>query len=452
MKSLSNHSTTSLIFSVFILLIFVSYTVIRILNLSQSVQKVKPTADTPAYMRISREPIFGHEFLAGSRPFTFPLILKLLRNDPQRVVWAQGIFSIICWGVLAVSVAYLLQVSFLRPIAFCLILLLSLHRYVVAWDSVLLTESVSLSLMALFITGWLWLMGGWHWQKAVFILPVAFLWAFSRDTNGWVVLMIAVFLLLLWLLRYTDNKYLILATVFLVIFFLSNLSASLGSRWVFPFQNILGRRILPAEQATVFFANCGMPVSPALMQLAGGYANSSNRAFYEDPALGEYRLWLHQSGKACYIKWLLSDPARSVRLPLSEWNTLISMENIQPFLFSKKFSPILPARLEAIFFPRKSLLTIFTVALGTVFIAVLAKAWVLNKTWWVVIGLNLLIFPHYFIVWHGDVMGIYRHVLSVSVQFYLGIWFLALFLLDRILLFQVIQEDPIRQLFMRNAK
>ena len=43
-----------------------------------------------------------------------------------------------------------------------------------------------------------------------------------------------------------------------------------------------------------------------------------------------------------------------------------------------------------------------------------------NKAWWVVIGLNILILPHYFITWHGDVMGIYRHVLTASIQFYLG--------------------------------
>jgi hypothetical protein len=323
---------------------------------------------------------------------------------------------------------------------------------VIAWDSVLLTESVSLSLMALFLAGWLWLIKGWRWYKAILLSIVAFLWAFTRDTNAWVVLMVALFLLLLSGLGQIDKKYLVLSVAFLVMFFLSNVSADLGDRWVFPFQNILGRRILSEARAVDFFTNCGLPVSPSLMQLSGGYANSLDRAFYKDPALEEYRLWLHQPGKACYVKWLLSDPLESIKRPLNEFNSLISMQNIQPFLFSRAFSPILPARLEAMLFPGQLLLLVFTVVLGLIVIAILTRAWMQNKSWWVIIGLNVLTFPHYFITWHGDVMGIYRHVLSVSIQFYLGMWLLLLLVMDRVLSFKTIQEESSNRLFLRSAK
>jgi hypothetical protein len=433
-------------------LVLAGYAAIRAVNLSQAVQKVKTTADTPSYVRISKESIFGAKFLANARPFIFPLILKVFRNNEETVAWAQGIFSIVSWGILAIAVAYSLQVSFLKLIALVLILLLSLYRYVIAWDSVLLTESVSLSLMTLFLAGWLWLAKGWRWHKATLISVVAFLWTFSRDTNAWVVLMIAFFLLLLVSLRQIDKKYLVLSGVFIVMFLVSNLSADLGDRWVFPFQNILGRRILPNARAVDYFANCGMPVSPSLMQLAGGYANGSDRAFYEDPALEEYRLWLDESGKACYVKWLLSSPWESIKRPFSEFDLLVSLENIQQFLFSKTFSPILPARVEAVLFPRGQLLFVFAVLLGIVLIAILTKAWMQNKIWWIIIGMNILIFPHYFITWHGDVMGIYRHVLGVSIQFYLGTWLLMLLVVDSVLSFKTVQESSINRLLMRNAR
>jgi len=431
-------------------LILASYSTVRILNLSQAVQKIKTTADTTSYIRISKESIFDTRFLASSRPFIFPLALKIFGDNMERVVWAQGVFSIISWSILAVSVAYSLHISFLRLIAFGLILLLSLYRYIIGWDSVMLTESLSLSFMALFIAGWFWLMNSWRWQKAIFILAVALLWAFCRDTNAWFILMIALLLLLLFSLHYTDKKYLILASAFIVLFFLSNLSADFGGRWDFPFQNVLGRRILPSAQAVDFFINCGMPVSPALIQLTGEYANSLDRAFYEDPALEDYRLWLNQSGKLCYVKWLLSSPLESIKLPVAEFNTLISMQNLQSFLFSKKFSPILPTRLEALLYPRQPLI-LFAIECGIALVAILTKAWMQNKVWWAVIVLNILVFPHYFIVWHGDVMGIYRHVLTVSIQFYLGTWLLVLFALDSVLSFKAIQESPINQLFVRRV-
>lgn len=450
MKPFALMPKTTLIY-ILVVLILASYAAVRISNLARAVESVKSTADTTSYVRISNEPVFSSEFLGTSRPFVFPLVLKLFNNDEEAVAWAQGVFSIISWSILALAVGYSLQVAFLRLIAFGLVLLFSLYRYVLAWDSVLLTESVSLSLMALFLASWLWLMKGWGWHKAILLGLVTLFWTFARDTNAWVILMVALFLVLLIALRQIDKRYLALSAAFLVMFILSNLSADLGDRWVFPFQNILGRRVLPDGGAVDYFANCGMPVSPALLERAGGYANSADRAFYDDPALEEYRLWLHESGKTCYVKWLLSDPLQSIRRPLAEFNALVSLRDIQPFLFSRSFSPILPGRLEAVLFPRRQLLLFFALLLATVLMAVLMKAWMQNKSWWIVIGMNLLIFPHYFITWHGDVMGIYRHVLGVSIQFYLGAWLLLLFVADSALSFKAIQEGSIHRLFMRSA-
>ncbi len=454
MKQLANIPKVTLIYVVLIAFILVSYSTIRILNLSQAVQKVKTTADTPSYVRISKESVLGTEFVANTRPLLFPLLLKLFGGNIERVAWAQGVFSMISWSILAASVAYSLQLGFLRFAAFGLILLLSLYRYVIGWDSVMLTESLSLSFMVLFIASWLWLMKGWRWQKAIIVMTMALLWAFCRDTNAWVVLMVALFLVLLFCLRYIDKKYLTLSAAFILIFFLSNLSADVGGRWIFPFQNVLGQRILPNAEAINFFANCGMPVSPELIDLAGEFSSGQDRAFYLDPALVGYRSWLYQSGKACYVKWLVSNPIRSIQEPITEFNSLISLENIQPFLFSKRFSPILPGRLEAILFPHQQPLIVFAVICGITLIAILTKAWKQNKVWWVVIVLNVLVFPHYFIIWHGDVMGIYRHVLMASIQFYLGVWMLILFAADSILSFQAAQEGFVHRLLsgMQNNK
>lgn len=450
MKPLAGIQKSTLAY-VLLALALAAYVGVRILNLAQAVQKVKSTADTTSYVRISQEPVLDADFLAGSRPFMFPLLLKLFGNNADAVVWAQGIFSILSWSLLAVSLASSLRTPFLRLAAFIFILVFSLYRYIIGWDSVLLTESMSLSLMALFLAGWFWLIRQWRWERVAFVMVVALFWTFTRDTNAWVVFMIAAFLLLLAALRLIDRRYLVLSAAFLVMFFLSNASADHGDRWVFPFQNVLGQRILPNAQMLDFFADCGMPVSPELMNLAGRYANSSERAFYEDPALADYRLWLHQAGKRCYMKWLLSDPLASIQAPMTEFNDLISMQNLQSFLFSKKFAPVLPGRVEAVLFPRQGLLILFALVWAAVLIAVLTEAWRQGKIWWLVIGMNILLLPHYFITWHGDVMGIYRHVVSASIQFYLGMWVLILLALDSVFSLKVIQAGRINQLFTRSA-
>ncbi len=261
--------------------------------------------------------------------------------------------------------------------------------------------------------------------------------------------MIAVSLLALVVVRLIDKKYLLLSTAFMILFFLSNLSADSGGRWIFPFQNVLGRRILPDAQAVAFFASCGMPVSSELTQLSGEFASGLDRAFYNDPALENYRAWLQQAGKSCYIKWLLSDSLESIKHPIAEFNTLMSLENIQSFLFSRRFSPILPARLEAMLYPRQRPWIVFLAACGVLFVAIFTRAWTHNKTWWVAILMVILVFPHYFIVWHGDVMGIFRHVVSASIQFYLGLWTLALLIADWVLSYKAVQESRIGRLLIR---
>lgn len=448
MKTLAMIPRSTSIYTLMALLLL-GYGIVRVLNLSEAVQRVKSTADTTSYVRISNERIFSSQFVAAARPFVFPLLLKLLGGDQEKAVWAQALFSILSWSTLAWAVASSLHFYLLKFAGFVLILLFSLYRYIIGWDSVLLTESLSLSLMALFIAGWVWLLKGWRWHKAFFVLAVGFFWTFCRDTNAWVVLMIAVFLLVLVVLRQINRNYLFLSTSFMILFLLSNLSADSGGRWIFPFQNVLGRRILPDAQAVAFFASCGMPLSPELTQLTGEFASGLDRAFYNDPALEDFRAWLHGAGKSCYIQWLLSDPLESIRRPVAEFNTMISLENIQPFLFSRRFSPMLPARLEALLYPSRQSWILFLAACGIMLAAVFNRAWTYNKTWWVAIFLILLVFPHYFIVWHGDVMGIYRHMVSVSIQLYLGIWALTLLIADWLLSLKVIQEHRVGQLLFR---
>ena len=411
----------------------VFYSTVRIISLSQVVQRVKSTADTTAYMRISQEPVFSREFLAGSRPLLFPLVLKLFGQDAERVVWAQGVFSILSWSILAVALASSLRTDILKIGAACFILLLSLYQYIIGWDSVLLTESLSLSLMALLVAGWLWLMQGWRWTKVVLILVAAFLWSLCRDTNAWMLLMIAGVLLVLLIFGIINKKYLVFIAAFGIMFYLSNLSADLGNRWVFPFQNVLGRRLLPNTQAVDHLASCGMPVSPNLMGLAGEFANGQDRAFYNDPALESYRSWLVESGKSCYIRWLLSDPLQSFGQPMSEFDVLVGMQKIQPFLFSRRFSPVLPARVEATLTLRQQSTLVFILASSLAVLALLTRAMRRNRAWWVAIVLTALVFPHFFIVWHGDVLGIERHAVSAGIQLYLGMWILLLLASDDLL-------------------
>jgi hypothetical protein len=115
-----------------------------------------------------------------------------------------------------------------------------------------------------------------------------------------------------------------------------------------------------------------------------------------------------------------------------EFNGLLGIQNLQSFLFSRKFSPILPGRIQALLYPSRAPLIVFLLALVIAIIAILTKARQKNPAWLIPMILILLVFPHYFLVWHGDVLGIDRHVITASIQLYLGTWLLLLLALDSI--------------------
>jgi len=60
------------------------------------------------------------------------------------------------------------------------------------------------------------------------------------------------------------------------------------------------------------------------------------------------------------------------------------------------------------------------------------QAWKANAAWMVFLASSLLIYPHLFIVWHGDTSGMDRHALSLAVQFILSCWLLLFLGIDAI--------------------
>ncbi len=410
--------------------LFIAYAALRWSNEAPAFERARAVSDTPAYMRIARLPLSDPDFWLNARPFLFPLTLKAFGGSHPAVASFQATFSILCWGVLALAVSSAMKHTALRFLTFGLLLTLSLERHIAGWDLVMLTESLSLSLLALFVAGWLWLLQGWRWWKVAALILVSCLWAFCRDTNAWLLLILAGLIFLTVLFLKANKRFLTLSLAFGLLFGVSNFTANTGQRWVFPFQNVLAERILPNPSALTFFSNCGMPITPELMQLVEGHAGSAERAFYTQPALESYRAWLYAHGKSCYLRWLLSVPWQSLRQPLTDFEALVRFERVDRF-FPQRYQPALPWYLERLLYPRDALLWLWALSSLAALAAVFWRAWKTNPAWNVFLALCLLIYPHLFIVWHGDTSGSDRHALSLAVQFVLACWLLLFLLLEK---------------------
>ena len=405
--------------------VFCVYALIRCLTAPYIVDKPRVLADSAAYERISRYDILSPDMWLASRPPLFPLLLKAAGQDFDRAASLQLGLSIPAWGLLALMVSRFIPPPALRVAGFTLLLLFSLEEHVAGWDFVMMSESLSVTTLVLFLAACLWLLESWKPGRVTVALLAGFALAFTRDTNAWMLLMLALLITVGVIVRWAPRKSLILAGGLAMLFLLSNASADRGNRWVFPLGNLITQRVLPDDSAVRYFGSCGMPVSPELLQLAGKFANSDDQALFTGPELETLRRWLYDHGKACYVGWLIAHPLRQA------WNALYQTGNLVAFpdvgrYFSNRYTPMLPGWLESLLYPEQFTLWIWGLSTAAAVIAVWRRAWRGNPLWYVFVCLNVLVFPHLFLTWHGDSMAPDRHALSVGVQLYLGAWLLIL--------------------------
>jgi hypothetical protein len=329
--------------------IFAAYTVGRLISALPALNKPRSLADTTAYLRISQQPVLDVHFWGSTRPLIFPLLLKIVHQNLRLTAALQLGISILAWGFLALMIARCMRDRNMRLSAFALVLAFSLDRHITGWDFVMMTESLSISFLVLFIAFGLWLLEGWQIGKVIALCVAGLMLAFTRDTNAWLLLMLAGFLALAVLLRWTHPRALILAFFLTFTFSISNANANLGGRWVFPLGNLIGKRVLPDPAAVRFFESCGMPVSPALIQLQGKFSNAEDRAIYKNPELAPFRSWLEEDGKSCYMRWLISDPIYRIVETFQEFDGLIAFTNVDKY-FSRLYDPLMPVAVGRFFY------------------------------------------------------------------------------------------------------
>lgn len=412
------------------LFIFFVYVVIRVVANISAIQNPRELADTTAYLRISQAPISNQEFWGDARPFVFPLLLKISsQNVSVATVFHLGL-SILAWGCLAWMVSESLRGVFLKFTSFGVLLVLSMVRHLASWDYVMMTESLSVTFLVLFLALGIWLVQKWTTYKVAFLLAASFFLAFTRDTNSYLLLILAVMLILAVILHWMKPHALILAFSFVSIFLFNNLLSDIGSRWVFPLNNLIGKRVLTNSSALTYFEVCGMPTSSELLQLADTYANGQDRAFYVSPALEDYRVWLYSDGKSCYMKYLISNPVQNITAALEQFESLVRFEKLDSF-FARQYDPVIPYYFEPFIYPVNFILPIWVLLTLITLRAVWKRAWGINPLWGVSILLCLPILPHLFVAWHGDAMAPERHALVVGLQLVLCFWINLFLLLDR---------------------
>jgi hypothetical protein len=199
-------------------------------------------------------------------------------------------------------------------------------------------------------------------------------------------------------------------------------------RWLYPLTNTVLYRILPNEEFLLYFEAKGLPVSPQLLSLRGGFANSGDFAVFNNPELNDTENWLYKRGKDVYVRFLLDHPVYTLTSPWRYARELLAPRDLRNYA-PDQFAPLMAWLFGSVFFSN----SVWLVALHGVVVfgmTALAKSWRGSAAFWLVFWFWALFFPHFYLVWHGDAAEVGRHAIQASVQLRLALWLCLLLALD----------------------
>ena len=412
--------------------------------------------DTEVFIHMAALKWTNPYFYHGLRPLTVPLLYSLVNGaeNMHNIIIMQTIISCVSWIFIALMVVYFLKDYLVKVFAFFLIAFIPLNGFIHHYNLVILSESLSFSFFAVFLGSCLWYYNKRSILSVIFLAFVALIFAFTRDTDAYRVLLMTLPILLL-IVQQIRNKargvmrHAVLFIIFILIFIGSNYSTSnmhcrdcttsyMNARWYMPMMNNIFQRILPFEDRVKYFEEHGLPVTPESVAMKYMWASSNNWQSAYDPKLAALREWNYLHGRQTYMKYLITHPKYAFSSAFDYKDPLLYLDGTPNAWFHEMVQPI-DARILSVFFLNddrdlKMFLVLFLSSLILVLIIYVGRH---GKdveghimTILLVCYIILITIPLGILIFHGDLMDLARHSFTNIIQLNLGFVLLCLFMAD----------------------
>jgi hypothetical protein len=257
---------------------------------------------------------YFHLSLTGADPRlpTVPLMYKIFPTDPLRM-WAQVLLAAVAWWTLASVASSLLTDRRARAGLRIVLLMIGIAAPVASWNSLILSESASLSLTALLIAAWLSYWREPRWAAAAFVIAATLFWTFARQPHVLLAVVMGT-LAVVASFRAAGERALRIARVVAVALVLIAIAGvveehrnqTISTRAV---GAILQERILPNATYTRWFVRHGMPYSAQVKRTSG-------QPFDHVPEDPRFITWLYADGTSTYVKFMVENPKYTLVDPL----------------------------------------------------------------------------------------------------------------------------------------
>jgi hypothetical protein len=348
--------------------------------------------------------------LMGARPPVYPLFLRLVGYG-DLLVHTQVFVSVASWCFLGWAVG--------RVVGLVVFGTLALTASVWLWNTMLLSESISLSLMAALIGMTIILARMWSRLRFLLWSTTALLFSLTRDPNIYLLPF-----LIVPIVRLGWHRVVPIAVVTLGISLVVLADSNFQDRWQWPLTAVVVGRIVPDPGARDYFEDAGMPSSLALEHASGRLLEAS---VFRDLQKGtpEFLEWIKSHGRTTYLSWLLPRSASYTEA----WTHLPrAIGRVPPDFMTTSFwgedrFPTHPPRLclscwmDPIAFP---------FALWWVLGILPLLEWVLRRELSVLSTLTASLvagtYLQAFLGYHGDYTDLVRHAVPAIVLYWTTLW------------------------------
>jgi hypothetical protein len=410
-------------------LVFLFYVGLRIEN-SHKVREPRASfGDVHEYLEVASEPVISKSFWIAIRPPVVPLVYKITGTDINTISSFQLWFSILAWTFLASVVASTSRSYFVKPVAFGVILGFSLSQKIIMWDYLILSESIAISLMVIFLATSLLLIANWTWLRLVMFGIAGLLFVFTRDVFGYYFLMIGCGLVPFVFFVARKKHLLVVSSYLILLFFISNTLANSSGRWYHSLLNTISIRILPNEQYIGYFEERGMPVNEALLSRSGKHLHADSGILMTDAGLQEFRSWVMKHGKQEYVRFLWFYKADALQNIFEDIQPLFNPNLI--YYSATGFAPIIrDLRISELLYPDRFSIFILLIANLLAAAASVVAIYERKSLWLLPLCLIFFTYPQAVFIWNADANEVGRHSLYHNIQWRLGLWLLLLYGLD----------------------
>jgi hypothetical protein len=402
--------------------------------------------DTQSYIDSSRVPVFSWASFTGRRLFTMNLIYHVFIKDPiacplpitidpsklqhanlgfqacfDGIAFLQNLLSMLGWSLLAWELGSRLKTAFYKILITIIILSFAISPQIAEWDSVLSSESLTLSLFPICLALLLEIAfqfpdsGNGNKGKTIVILSVWLivftLWVFVQDANLYFVLIILLLGVPLIIKDRFRNKAWGIACFFLIgILALGLISSANSTRWQPSLQHSYERLIFPYPSRLNFIKGWGAP----------------------DPGASGFAQWFDKKAPGVYLLFLASHPGFVISNAF-QYMYMFTSDFLQPYFNTQSinFNSTL-ITLGRMLHPESGAVYLMDVLLlGSIIHTALTSRDRTISTWaWIGIWLFLSSTVSLFIRYFGDMESVLRHIFPAVEFFRLLLWILLMIQVD----------------------